>query len=445
VNGIPECAKYVIEKLSRAGYEAYLVGGCVRDMLLGIAPHDWDITTSALPEETMRVFADDRVIETGVKHGTVTVVVNGEPLEVTTYRIDGDYADNRHPIGVTFSKSLREDLARRDFTVNAMAFNPRDGIADFFGGRADLENGVIRCVGNAEKRFNEDGLRIMRAVRFAATYGFTIEPDTASALHSCKELLGNISYERISSELTKLLCGKAAGDMLREFADVICTVLPELAPMIGFDQRNFHHDKDIWQHTVAAVEAAPAYPALRWSALLHDVGKPECFSIDEGGVGHFHGHTDISARISDGVMHRLRFDNATRERVVLLVKSHDRQIEPTEKAVSRCIRQLGYEAFLQLLELKKADTLAQAPEFHGRTEQIEQLRSIAEGLLEKDACLSLKSLAVNGRDLMPLGYKGKEIGAALDALLDAVMDGRVQNEKEKLLEYLGKTKGEDDK
>ena len=280
---LPSQVHTALDRLEAAGWEAFVVGGAVRDALRGCAAGDWDITTNAEPEQVERVFSGERLIETGLRHGTVTVLLDGLPLEITTYRVDGGYSDHRRPDSVTFTRSLRDDLLRRDFTMNALAYNPQTGLVDICGGAEDLARGVVRCVGEPERRFREDGLRILRALRFASVLGFTIEPETAAAIHRCAELLRYLAAERVLSELTKLLCGQNAGAVLREFSDVLAVPIPELRPMFGFAQHNPHHDRDVWQHTVAVVEHIPPEPVLRWAALLHDVGKPPCFSLADAG------------------------------------------------------------------------------------------------------------------------------------------------------------------
>ena len=323
---IPAYVRETLTALETAGHQAYCVGGCVRDSLLGRMPEDWDVTTSALPEETMKVFGN-RAIPTGLKHGTVTVCCQEGKVETTTFRRDGVYADHRHPEQVTFTPDLTEDLARRDFTVNAMATDLRGTVYDPFDGQADLQEGILRCVGDPERRFSEDALRILRCLRFAAVLGFSIEPETGKALLTCRNLLREMAPERVHEELTKLLCGPWAASVLRRYPDVIGAVLPEILPMVGFDQRNPHHCYDVWEHTLHALDAAPPDPVLRWTVLFHDMGKPECFALDTQGVGHFMGHGVVSRRIADGVMDRLRFDNAAKERIGELVEWHDHRVE----------------------------------------------------------------------------------------------------------------------
>lgn len=432
---IPEPVKNALSALRKNGFEAYIIGGCVRDSLLGQTPKDYDITTSALPEETENVFKGFRVIETGMKHGTITVLIERMPIEITTYRIDSTYSDNRRPDNVTFTKSLFEDTARRDFTMNAVAIDENGDIADFHDGVKDIKAKMIRCVGDPDKRFGEDALRILRAVRFSSVLGFDIEENTKQAIFRNKELLKNISSERIASELVKLLCGQNARSIICEFIDVLGVFLPELLPMKGFDQKNPHHIYNILEHTAVAVENAPAEPILRLAALLHDAGKPQTFS-EKDGIGHFYGHAQISAEITNSVLRRLKFDNNTRLTVTTLVRLHDGQIEESEKAVKRFMRKNTSEIFFLVLQLKRADNLAQAPECFIRTEHLDRLRAIGEEILNRKECFSLKSLEINGSDLIGIGFRpGKEIGNCLNEILDKVVEGTLENDKTLLLKF----------
>ena len=436
---LPEQVNTALSRLQAAGYEACLVGGCVRDRVMGRSPHDYDIATSALPEETERVFAGERVIETGLRHGTVSVLLGGMPLEITTYRVDGAYSDGRRPDAVTFTPSLREDLARRDFTVNAMAWSPAAGLIDPFGGQADVAAKVIRCVGEPALRFREDALRILRALRFSSQLGFLIAPETDAALRADAGLLKKISAERITAELRLLLCGADVRRVVLDYAEVLGTVIPELLPMRGFDQKNKHHVYDVLEHCAAACEAVPPEPTLRAAALLHDVGKPACFFTDEDGVGHFYGHAERGAELVEPLLRRLRWDTESIARITELVRRHDILIEPTEKAVLRALRRFGPEFFFQLLEIKRADALAHAPgqKLAERMERYAALKALGKALLDKQACFSLRDLAVKGTDLLEAGFSpGPALGAALDALLAAVIDGAVPNERAALLEYL---------
>ena len=432
---IPEYVKNVLDTLAAAGHEAWCVGGCVRDTLLGRTPEDWDVTTSARPEETMALFGS-HAFPTGLQHGTVTVRADHQSVEVTTYRVDGAYRDHRRPDYVTFTRSLEEDLRRRDFTVNAMAMG-RDGtIQDPFGGREDLRNGVLRCVGEPGRRFDEDALRILRGLRFAAVLGFKIEPGTAAAIRRDRELLRDIAAERIQVELLKLLCGQSAAEVLRQFPEVIGVFWPEVLPMVGFDQKNHHHCYDVWEHSLHALEAIPPEPELRCAALLHDVGKPATFTADAAGVGHFYGHGAVSETLADGMLRRLKCSTEFREAVVRLVTWHDRDIPRTEKAIRRALGKLGERDLRRLILLKRADNLAQAPEFRDRQKELDKGEAILDRLMAEDACFSLKQLAVNGKDLTELGLSGPAVGRALKVLLDAVVDGELPNQRETLLSYV---------
>ena len=431
----PAPVQTALDLLCAAGFEAFVVGGCVRDALRGAEPHDWDCTTNAKPDQICACFRDFHVIETGLQHGTVTVVIEHMPIEITTYRIDGVYADHRRPDSVSFTDSLTDDLARRDFTVNAMAFHPERGLIDPFHGADDLRAGIIRCVGNPRDRFNEDGLRILRAMRFASVLDIRIEPETAAAVHDQKDLLHHISAERIDTELTKLLCGTGAERILTEFADVLFTVLPELEPMYGFDQKNPHHDYDVYTHTLKAVAACPPEPVLRWAALLHDTGKPHTFTLDERG-GHFYGHAVVSAEIAKRALKAMKCDRKRYDRVLLLVERHDTVMNGTEKQLKRIVRQIGEEAAEQLLLLHKADVTAQAACHRAeRIAESDRLLGLLAELRAADACMSLKQLAVTGGDLLALGMpQGKAIGEMLNRLLECVMEGSLPNEKAALLE-----------
>lgn len=434
---LPPQVDLALKKLAASGYEAYLVGGAVRDFVRsGAQTSDWDLATNALPDEVQAVFSGYSLIKTGVMHGTVTVVLDGVPLEITTYRVDGGYTDHRHPDTVRFTRTLREDLARRDFTINALAYHPQTGVVDLVGGLADLAAGIIRCVGEPVRRFQEDGLRMLRALRFASVYEFQIEAATAAAIHSCKALLCDIAPERVQLELTKLLCGKGAGAVLRDFSDVLAVCIPELSPMFGFDQHNPHHDKDVWAHTIAVVEHIPPEPVLRWAALLHDAGKPACFSMQADGLGHFYGHAAESRAIAQGVLERLRFDNASKARIDRLVRYHDMPITADEKLLKRLLSKHGEAAARELLALHRADALGQSPACAGRVQIFDAASRILDELLSAQTCFSLKDLALNGHDVMALGFQGRDIGRALEACLEAVLDERVCNDKASLLSYL---------
>lgn len=432
---IPAQAEAVLARLTDAGYEAYIVGGCVRDAMRGAIPNDWDCTTSAHPEQIAACFPDRHVIETGMQHGTVTVVIDKMPIEITTFRIDGSYADHRRPDSVTFTSSLTEDLARRDFTVNAMAYHPQTGLADPFGGAEDLAAHRLRCVGRPDDRFEEDGLRILRAMRFSSVLDFAIDRDTADAVHRKKALLQHISAERIYAELKKLLCGKGAERILKEYADVLFLILPALAPMAAFDQQSRHHDFDVYTHTIKTVAACPPDKTLRLAALLHDSGKPHCFTLDDRG-GHFYGHAEVSAEITARIMHALKSDRKTAERVLLLVKLHDTVWNGTEKQVRRIVSKIGFEAAEQLLHLHCADVAAQKTDGNpARIAEAQLLFAMLSQLKAANACLSVRQLAVGGSDLLALGIpQGKAIGQCLHYLLNLVLEQQCPNTQETLLD-----------
>ena len=431
---MPKNVDTAINLLQSAGFEAYAVGGCVRDSLLGKTPNDWDITTSAKPENMKSVFADFHCIDTGIKHGTVTVVIDGEPLEITTFRLDGEYEDNRHPKSVTFTADLGADLGRRDFTVNAMAYTKMTGTVDLFGGQNDLKNKIIRCVGDPDRRFNEDALRILRALRFASALDFEIEEKTAQSLLKNRALLGNISEERIAKELLKLVCGKGAKRILTDFAPVLFEILPELQPMYKNSHDNPHHCYDIYEHTLIAVESIDPEPTLRFAMLLHDCGKPAVKKFDENGVAHFYGHQRISAEISAQILARLKVSNKFRDEILFLVSNHDRWelYENTEK-MPRYLSKFGLDGVLKLLKVMCADVLAQSPEYRYRLDQIADAEEIAKNLAVQKPCLSLRELQINGRTLMDIGIpQGRKLGAVLAQLLDEVIDGVTKNTQEAL-------------
>ncbi|MBQ4349227.1 MAG: CCA tRNA nucleotidyltransferase [Clostridia bacterium] len=432
---LPAYALEAISTLEAAGFEAYVVGGCVRDMLMGKEISDIDITTNALPEETKKVFCLKKTIDTGIKHGTVTVLIDRMPVEITTYRIDKGYSDGRHPDSVAFTRSLKEDLARRDFTVNAIAYNPKTGIVDPFEGEYDIKNMIIRCVGQAEKRFGEDALRILRGLRFSSVLGFTLEAETMSATINCRQLLKNVSAERIYSELSKMLCGKDIRRVLLTYAEVFEEILPELKGMNGFNQRNYHHCFDVLAHTAAVVSSIEPVPHLRFAALFHDCGKPDCFSVGSDGVGHFYKHARKSTDKAEAALTRLKSDNFTKNRVMQLVKLHDTPIEPKENVIKKKLGKYGEELFFELIKLQRADNMGMSPDFRYRQETYGQIEAIAREILSTKQCFSLKDLAVNGNDLKTLGISGKDIGLALKKLLSAVIDGKAENTKEALILY----------
>ncbi len=434
----PQNVEKALARLREHGFEAYVVGGAVRDMLRGVGAHDYDITTNALPQETREVFRSFRTVETGLAHGTLTVLFDGMPLEITTYRIDGSYTDMRHPDAVTFTRSLKEDAARRDFTVNAMAYHPKEGLKDFFGGKEDLEGKIIRAVGDPCLRFTEDALRILRAMRFASVLDFSVESGTAAAMREKKEGLLHVSPERIREELLKLLCGKAARRILTDFSDILSVILPEAAPLYGFDQRNRHHEFDLWEHTLCALEAAPSIPHMRLAALLHDFGKPSVFSTDEKGEGHFYGHAEKSTEIAGRILERLRFDNKTKDKVLLLIKYHDTLPDPHSRQFARFRSRFGEEFLTDWLTLIRADRTGQRRVLDREKEKVlREAENAARALLAKEERLDMKALKISGADLIERGIApGKELGHMLSSALEAVLDGKVGNEKEALLKFL---------
>lgn len=430
---IPQNIRAVLERLEQCGYEAYIVGGCVRDSLMGLAPKDYDITTNASPDETVNCFKDThRVIETGIKHGTVTVVSDGENVEITTYRVDGSYSDHRRPDSVSFSSRLEDDLSRRDFTVNAMAYNTKNGLADLFGGRKDLEAKIIRCVGDPFKRFNEDALRIMRALRFSSRLGFSIHEDTARAMHECRELLKEISTERILSELTLFLMGAAPCALMTEFADIFGVIVPEVIPCIGFEQKTDYHIYDVWEHTARAVENAPAEKYVRTALFFHDLGKPTCFYEDEKGKGHFKGHEALGASMARDILKRMHSDNLTVKNTELLIRYHDTDPTTELPAVRRLAGTLGFENLFRLTEVMKADNSAKHPRCLERVAALERMEETAREIQRRGDCCTQAGLAVTGNDLISLGIRGKAVGNILSELLELVIEEELPNEREAL-------------
>ncbi len=434
---VPAAAAAALDALERRGYESYVVGGCVRDALLGREPHDWDICTAALPETVEEIFAGRRVLETGLKHGTVTLLTEDGPLEITTFRKEGVYSDARHPDRVEFIDDVHEDLLRRDFTVNAMAWSPRRGLRDDFGGREDLKKGLIRCVGRPEDRFGEDALRILRALRFAARYGFVIAEHTASAVRALREDLGRVSPERIFSELKGILCAPGAGEMLRSFPEVFFVFLPEMAPCLGFDQHMpRHHQYDVWGHITRTVDAAEQDAILRLTMLFHDAGKPACFTLDpETGEGHFYGHPQAGALLADRMLRRLRSDNALREAVVALVNDHDFRSNGSKKAVRRLLARLGEENTRRLYAVILSDAAGHTPETGERMRaRAEELRRLTGEIRTEGRCLRTEDLAIGGKELLDMGMApGPAVGELLRRLLEEVWDERTPNEREALL------------
>lgn len=421
-----------IELLNQAGYEAYTVGGCVRDAIMGIEINDFDVTTSATPEEMQEVFKNEKTFETGIKHGTITFVYEKENVEITTYRVDGAYEDNRHPSSVEFTRKLENDLKRRDFTMNAIVYNNKEGYIDLFGGVDDIENKKIRAIGNPVDRFNEDALRILRAIRFASKLGFDIEENTKKAMIECKHLLHNISVERIASEINKFLLGKNVKKAILENYEILGEIIPEINKMHNFDQKNDWHIYDVLTHTAEVVDKTPPIPHLRLTSLLHDTGKVHTFTIDQNGVGHFYGHNEKSAEIAMNYLINYKYDNFSKERVYNLVKIHDTPIDPDKIFIKKRINRIGKDCFFDLIAIKRADNLAQNPN-KVRLDIIDEIEKIAIDVVNEN-CFTLGSLKLRGDDLLKNGFKpGKQIGIILNTLLEEVMEEKIPNEKEALL------------
>lgn len=436
---LPEKVEYILHTLEEAGYEAYAVGGCVRDSLLGREPDDWDITTSATPQQVKKAFS--RTIDTGIQHGTVTVMMGKEGFEVTTYRIDGEYEDSRHPKEVIFTPNLIEDLKRRDFTINAFAYNDRSGIVDAFDGMTDLKNGIIRCVGEARERFREDALRMMRAVRFSAQLGYSIEEKTREAIMELAPALKNISAERIQVELVKLLQSPHP-DYLREAYELGMTkvILPEFDRAMKTPQNNPHHIYSVGEHMLHTLLYVRPDRSLRIAALLHDIAKPDTEEIDSEGISHFHGHAQLGEEKVAAILKRLKFDNDTIHKVKKYVKYHDYRIEATSRAVRRALNKIGKEYFEQILEIKQADMLAQSMyQREEKEENLRQVRALYQEILQKEECFSLKELALTGKDLMELGVpQGKQVGAVLNQLLEDVLEDPAHNTREYLTQLVNR-------
>ena len=435
---IPAAVARCMEALEQAGFEAYCVGGCVRDWLLGKAPHDFDLCASATPEEMKTLFHDQNLVLAGEKHGTVGVVTEEGVVEITTFRKEGTYADNRHPDRVEFVTDIRQDLARRDFTVNAMAWSPKRGLQDPFGGEADLKNGILRCVGHPETRFREDALRILRGVRFSVTYNLTPEPETERAMLALTELLDHLARERVYGEFCGFL-PQTNKEQLLKYAPIITQVIPELKATVGFDQHSPHHRYDLYTHIAQVVDRVPGDLPLRWAALLHDVGKIPTFTRDETGRGHFYGHAQAGAEMADAILRRLKAPTALRQQAVLLIEQHMTRLMPEKRLLKRYLGRWGRETVEQLLYLQQADMGSKGVPGEEEQEQFEVLWALLKEVEQESTCLTRKDLALTGLDLLSLGYQGREIGARLEELLEAVLDERVKNEKEALLEYLKRT------
>lgn len=440
---IPKDANHLIHILQNHDYKAYICGGAVRDSILNRPVHDWDLCTSATPEEMIEIFKDYHVIPTGLKHGTITVMLHGKSYEITTFRKEAEYSDSRHPDKVEFVTDITEDLSRRDFTINAIAYNDEEGLIDSFDGAQDLLYKTIRCVGNAKERFTEDALRILRAIRFAAILGFDIDNSTSIQIHSLKDHIKDISWERITSEFCKIAQTNQFHEMLYFYTDVFTVIIPEIEPMLGFNQRNPYHQYDVFMHTLHALENCPSDDLItKLSVFFHDFGKPKSAvpDVDDPNRLHFYGHGEVSTEMTNEIMRRMKFDNETRKAVVELVYYHDSAFEVSEKHVRRWLNKIGPEQFKRLLDVREADIRGQRKEVNPeRIEKVEKIRALLDEILEKDSCFSMKDLAVNGKHLIELGYvPGKELGNMLNTLLQMVIDGDIENDITALLSIADK-------
>lgn len=432
---LPKNVKLIIDILNNYNFEAFIVGGCVRDSIIGLTPHDWDICTNAKPEEIKKCFANFNTFDSGIKHGTISIVIDGEVYEVTTYRIDGTYSDNRRPDNVTFTSDIAKDLARRDFTINAMAYNEQCGLIDPYGGREDLSYKIIRCVGNPDFRFNEDALRIIRALRFASVYDFVIENETSKSICKNAGLLKNIAVERISVEFNKLLCGNGTEEILNNYRDVIAVFIPEIKPMFDYSQHTKHHNRDLWRHTTYSVKSIDKMPLLRMSMLLHDIGKPKACKRDEDGTCHFKGHPKYSAEMAEIILRRLKYPTDFIETCITLIKYHDVRFNGSKRQLRHVMSAIGDKNVELLLKIQRADILAQSDYKH--KEKLEKLnlacKVYKEILADKD-CFTLKQLEINGNDIKKLGVtEGVKIGKILKMLLSLVIEDKLENEKSALL------------
>lgn len=432
---MPRNVEFIIDNLKKSGFDAYAVGGCIRDSIMGVVPKDWDICTSALPEQTKRVFQGYHIIDTGIKHGTVTIVIDKEMYEVTTFRIDGNYKDNRRPESVTFVNAIKEDLARRDFTVNALAYNYDSGLIDYFGGLEDIKNKKIKCVGSADKRFNEDALRILRAIRFSAVYNFDVEEETSKSIHKNAYLMSNISRERINAELNKILLSQKPSTVLMQYSDVIEVFIPEIKVCIGFNQNNKHHCYDVWEHICKTVDNIEPILVLRLTMMLHDIAKPLCAIKDDNGEFHFRGHNTFCAKICHTILKRLKYPNYIVKKCTELVRAHDMTFSKSRNGIRRYICKFGKEFLYDLIKVKYADISAQSE--YKKEEKIKDLQEFKEMLdvvISEENCFSLKDMNINGKDIKNLGVKeGKEIGVILSELFDMVIENKVENNHAQLM------------
>ncbi len=445
INNFKPASKTAVNILKEHGYEAFLIGGSVRDFIMGLPIGDIDITTNAVPSQVKEAFRDFRVIETGIKHGTVTVLIQNEPIEITTYRREGAYSDNRHPDSVSFSDSLEDDVKRRDFTMNAVAYDFGSGFYDLTGGIEDIKSQTIRCIGEPSARFHEDALRILRALRFASVLGFRIEKKTSDAVHECRQLLANISAERIRDEFIKLICGKNAEKVLGEYYDVISVFIPEISPCVNFRQENRHHCYDVYTHTLKALGNCKPSAEIRLALFFHDIAKPVVARYDEKGEQHYYGHPEKSALLTESILTRLRFDNRTANRIVTLVRYHDSPIatdngiSPDKRHIKKIMSQTGSELMYELVEIKRCDNSAQNPVFYRGDAFYEDTVSVINEIIAENECFSLKDLKINGNDLIDLGFSGKQIGKILEKVLDNVIKEKIENDYDEIKCYVLRT------
>lgn len=438
---LPDEVSEIISSLEKDGHKAYAVGGCVRDSIMGKTPHDWDVATSALPEETEKVFSKYDQVLNGLKHGTVGVIINHRNFEITSFRTEGAYSDNRHPDSVEFVKNVEEDLSRRDFTVNAIAYSPGEGMIDPFFGAKDIEKKVIRCVGDAGKRFDEDALRIMRAIRFSSVLGFKIDEKTAQMIHEKKRLLKNIAVERIRGELEKTLTGDNVFELLTEFDDVFFAVIPELEKTKGVSQNCPYHRYDVWEHICHSVERSKNDRVTRLAMLLHDVAKPLVKTTDENGIDHFKTHAVVGSAMAEEILGRLKFDKKTVDTVTQLVLHHDDRLYNSTDKMPRHAGRYGYD-FLRLLdEVSRADIKAQNEKYLDRLSLCDDFLKKLDECEKENLCVTIRQLAVNGNDLKEIGFEGREIGLRLNKLLDKVIGGELENDRKVLIDYLTTDKG----
>lgn len=434
-----EKALFIVNELIHNGYDSYIVGGCVRDSLMGKVPHDWDVCTSALPEQVKEIFSGYRIIDTGLKHGTVTILIDDESFEVTTFRVESGYSDKRHPDKVEFVKSIYEDLARRDFTINAIAYNPVVGYVDPYGGRLDIQSGLIKCVNNPVDRFIEDPLRILRAIRFYCQLGFRIDNSTSYGMRAVREGIRDISYERISSELKKMIVYPGFDGILLAYADIITEVIPEFRDCIGFQQKNSYHIYDVYEHIVKALKYCCSSDYItRFAILFHDIGKPHSYQDGDDGYRHFLGHPTVSASMTETILRRMRFDNESISKIVELVSYHDATLVPSKKHIRRWLNKIGEEQFRRLIDIKIADLDAHkiVSSSTERRDNFLKVRDILNEILKEESCFSIKDLAINGRDLIVIGVNpGPKMGEILNTLLDKVMGDELENTRDSLLNF----------